>query len=183
MLRTFSEVELTEMCKKRSPEYRDDILALASKKPDGNYELDTGAEAYFQMRNKYAAAKLPPEYNHEARKQAQSGSAKVTAMAQAKDRLKAVQYEEVYQRGRELIEVLGPASAFAYAYAEFIELERRGGCKSCSRRGQLQKLMMGLKTSIYAASLEKKQQVRELFKDTVFLEIIPMPLKWDDLMK
>ena len=171
------------MCKKRDPGYREDILAICTVKPDGNYELDTGSEAYYQLKNKYVIAKLPPRFNAETRDRAESGAIQSSARQQVKDRLKAVQYEDVYRKGRGLIDILGQASAFAFAYAEFIDLERRGYCKSCSRRGQLQKLALGLKTSILGASLERRQQVRDLFPDTVFFEVVPTPVKWEDLMK
>lgn len=183
MLRTFSETELAEMCKKRPPEYKADIVALAVVRPDGLYELDTGTDAYFKLKNKYAAAPLPPRFNAPARQQAQQASLKITALSQAKDRLKSVNAENVYSKGVELVSILGEASAFAYAYAEFLQLEKRGGCRSCQRKGQLRKLMTGLKLAIMGAAIERKQKVREIFADTVFFEVVPAPVKWDDLMK
>lgn len=183
MLRTFSEAELVEMCKKRGPGYREDILALSAVRPDGKYELDTGSEAYFKLKNKYVAAKLPPMFSPEARASTEAKIKKAAALVEQKERQKTLQLEAIYVKGRELVTLLGEGSPFAFAFAEFLDRERRGGCRSCGRSGELRKLLAALKLSMYAAPLERRQQVPPMFPDTVFFELMPNPLKWDDFMK
>lgn len=179
MLRTFSETELTEMCKKRPPDYRTAILELTTTRPDGSYELDTGSDAYFKLKNKYAGINAPQKFSQQARDAVTGGGGggrTPTGMPSTVDP------EAVYRQGIELMAVLGEASPFAQAYVAFITKERQGGCKSCKRSAELRKLVAALKLSLLGVSVERRQQVKAMFPGTEFIEVIPAPLKWDAIM-
>jgi hypothetical protein len=181
-LRTFSDVALDEMCKRRPEGYKAAVLALAVKRPDGQYDLDVSTEAYFALRNKYAAASLPPEFDPKQLSQRKHQTLMMQARQTSKEQLKALMLEDIYRKASSIIDILGAASAFAYAYAAFLELEKGGGCRSCRRKGQLMKLRDGLKISLYGATAERGQAVRALFPDSVYFEVVPAVLKWDDLV-
>ena len=176
MLRTFSETDLDEMCRRHAPEYRRDVLAIARLKPDGNYELDTGSDAYFKLKNKYSGIRMPATFNPQVREALTAGPRTPTGMPSTVDP------EAVYRRGMELVAVLGEASVFTKAYVAFITKERQGGCKSCQRSAELRRIVAAMKLSLLGVSVERRQQVRAMFPDTVFIEVVPSPVKWDDIM-
>jgi len=79
--------------------------------------------------------------------------------------------------------VFAGADDFARAYQLFKAREAAGGCRTCSRGRELRKVYMGFKTSLAASSDEVRLEVRNMFADTQYLEVMPQALKWDDIVK
>ena len=184
MPKIYSEIELDEMCRKRPPGYREDMLAVSTKRTDGGYELDPMSEAYRKMKEKYAPIKVLARLAPEQRKPLVAvNKERMRTRPSTQSMLQTVQWESLCGRADELKPVLGASSAFAFAYVNFLEQEKRGRCRGCSRNAELKKLAEAFKMSLLAASDENKLKVREMFKETVFIELVPQPLKWDDIIR
>jgi hypothetical protein len=181
MLRIFTSDDLEKMCAVRPAGYREDMLEVSNQLPDGRYELDTESAGYAKLRTKYLA---PPRriFEAEARHRAERSAETSKAATAALEQLKVVPLEPLYSKGTEIIKILGGGSRFATVYNEVKALEARGGCRSCSRRRHLTTVADALVSSLYIADIEVCRKVREIFPGSIYIRLVPAPLKWDDIL-
>jgi hypothetical protein len=184
MLRTFSEIELAEMCKTRPEGYRADVLAIAVKRSDGVYEVDTSSAAFQALRHKYVPR--PPElprFNPADRARVEY-EARVRASGTAdSNQRKVMTFEEVLASTDNLLRLFGPASVFAEAVAEYRRADKAGMCRSCGRNRQLRRLFEGFKKNLMQSDTETRKLARAMFPDALYVELLPVQIKWSDIIK
>jgi hypothetical protein len=184
MLRTFSDAELDEMCKKRPEGYRADVTGIARRRQDGMWELDTDSLTYNALRQKYLPR--PPEmprFNPDDRARVTYEARKRAASAELKNHTKLVDGEGILRVSEDLVKLFGPVSTFAIALGMFRQAEKNGGCRSCARRAQLNKLYGGFMESLTASSVATRKLAEAMFPDTIFVSLSPTQIKWSDITK
>jgi len=180
MVRSFNARQLDNMCKARPESYRTEILAIATPKlgVPGSFDLDTDSEKYRALKAKYAPKPSPVIGSLRADMERKL---KERVPARTASRPEVMNLERLVSESVALTELLGPQSEYVTGLGVFIQADRAGACRGCSRGGHLRRLYNAFRKDLDMASKATLTKLKTILGGD-YLQIMPNLEKWDDLI-
>lgn len=192
MLRKFTQQHLDVVVAQRGEAYKAELLTLAVKESDGLYVIDTEKPEVRAFVAKYTSQTKQPVPPPTAPAPIAAPAATLPPGAPAKAlppppsppvQATVVTGEMVLAALSELTTIAGTSCPyFDRTVAEYKKREAAGGCKGCRRGLELERLKWALRVLLMQADVPGRQAIRALFPKTEFLESMPVPVKWSDVL-